>query len=69
MSDMIVYIKCGLLLKVINYNFLQPFLLEEYKSKVLFIPLAMVNYCNCQYFPCPKKCLQYSLNHYNVPVQ
>ena len=42
MIDMMVYIKCGLLSKVI-IRFLQPFLLGEYKSKMLFIPLAMVN--------------------------
>ena len=30
--------------------FLQPFLLEEYKSKTLFIPLAMVNNWDWQYF-------------------
>ena len=50
MIDMIVYIKCGLLLKVISHRFLQPFLLEEFKSKMLFIPLAMVNNWNYQYF-------------------
>ena len=26
-----------------SYCVLQPFLLEEYKSKMLFIPLVMVN--------------------------
>ena len=26
------------------------FLLEEYKSKMLFIPLVMVNNWDCQYF-------------------
>ena len=35
MNDMIVYIKCGLLLKVKNQRFLQSFLLEEYKSKTV----------------------------------
>lgn len=44
MTDMIVYIKCGLLLKVIrNYRFLQPFFSEEYKSKRVLILLVMAN--------------------------
>ena len=48
MTDMIVYIKCGFLLKVIiNQRFLQPFLLEEFQSKMLFIPLAMANNWDC----------------------
>ena len=49
MIDIIVYIKCGLLLKVItNENFLQLFstlfFLEGYKSKILFVLLVVVNY-------------------------
>ena len=48
MIDIIVYIKCGLLLKVIaNEPFLQffstLFLLEGHKSKMLFVPLVMLN--------------------------
>ena len=44
MIDKIVYIKHRLLSKVIkNQCFLQPFLIEEYISKMLFIPLAVVN--------------------------
>ena len=48
MIDIIVYIKCGLLLKVIaNEDFLQffstLFLLEAHKSKMLFVPLVMLN--------------------------
>ena len=49
MIDIIVYIKCGLLLKVItNEHFLQLFstlfCLEGYKSKILFVLLVVVNY-------------------------
>ena len=55
MTDMIVYIKCGLLLKRINYRFLQPFLLEEYKSKILFIPSAITSKRNYQYFSLSQK--------------
>ena len=49
MIDIIVYIKCGLLLKVItNEHFLQLFstlfFLEGYKSKILFVLLVVVNY-------------------------
>ena len=59
MTDMIVYIKCGLLLKVINQRFLQPFLLQKYKSEMLFIVLAIVNNWDCQYF---------SLSHKISPI-
>lgn len=41
---MIVYIKYGLLLKdITNQRFAQPFLLEEYKPKILFFSLATAN--------------------------
>ena len=33
-----------------NSRFLQPFLLEEYESKMLFITLVMVNNWYCQHF-------------------
>ena len=51
MTDMIVYKKCELLLKaIINKRFLQSFLSEEYKSKMLVIPLVIVKNWDCQYF-------------------
>ena len=45
MTDMIMDIKCWLLLKVIrNYRFLQPFYSEEYKSKRVLILSVMANF-------------------------
>ena len=58
-----------IVIKSDNYRLPQPFLLEEYKYKMLFIPLVMVNKWDWQYFSLPIKRLQYSPNYYSVLVR